>query len=43
MKPAAEKMEEKINNTNFKNPKISLVANVTAEEVSILKKLKIYW
>jgi len=40
MKPAAEKMEEKINNTNFKNPKISLVANVTAEEVSNFEKIK---
>ena len=33
MKAAADKMDEKIKNTTFKNPKISLVANVTAQEV----------
>ena len=42
MKPAAKKMEQKINDTNFKNPSISVVNNVTAnpEENSIeIKKL----
>ena len=42
MKPAAEKMEKKINDTNFKNPSIRIVNNVTAnpEENSVeIKKL----
>tara|TARA_B100000941_G_scaffold287468_1_gene262680 strand:- start:1197 stop:2138 length:942 start_codon:yes stop_codon:yes gene_type:complete len=42
MKPAAEKMEQKINDTNFKNPSIKIVNNVTAnpEENSVeIKKL----
>ena len=41
MKPAAKKMEEKINKPNFKNPSVDLVSNVTAESTKILKKLKI--
>ncbi|MBH90752.1 MAG: [acyl-carrier-protein] S-malonyltransferase [Candidatus Marinimicrobia bacterium] len=40
MKPAAEKMEKKINNTNFKNPNINLIANVTAKEISDPNKIK---
>tara|TARA_B100000963_G_C22553720_1_gene638038 strand:+ start:249 stop:1190 length:942 start_codon:yes stop_codon:yes gene_type:complete len=42
MKPAAEKMEQKINDINFKNPSIRIVNNVTAnpEENSVeIKKL----
>ena len=42
MKPAAEKMEKKINDTNFRNPSIRIVNNVTAnpEENSVeIKKL----
>ena len=30
MKPAADKMEDKINNTNFKEPMIEIINNVTA-------------
>ena len=33
MNPAAKIMEEKINQTNFKNPLVDLVSNVTAEAV----------
>ena len=42
MKPAAEKMEKKINDTNFNDPSIRIVNNVTAnpEENSVeIKKL----
>ena len=31
MKPAAEIMRDKINNTNFNKPKIKIINNVTAE------------
>ena len=44
MKPAAEKMREKIINTNFANPSFKIVNNVTAkpvEDKEILKKLLI--
>ena len=42
MNPAAKKMEEKIKKTNFKNPSVDLVSNVTAESVKdseIIKSL----
>ena len=43
MKPAAEKMEEKINNTNFKNPSIEIINNVNAkpeiDNPEIIKKI----
>ena len=44
MKPAAEKMKEKINNTNFKNPLIEVVSNVTAKassDANLIKNLLI--
>ena len=34
MKPAAEKMQKIINTISFKEPKINLIANVTAEEAN---------
>ncbi len=40
MKPAAEKMENKIKKTSFKNPNISIVANVTAKEVIDSEEIK---
>ena len=40
MKPAAEKMKEKINNTNFSNPLFKIVNNVTAKEESDPTKIK---
>jgi [acyl-carrier-protein] S-malonyltransferase len=40
MKPAAEKMKEKINNTNFLNPLFKIVNNVTAKEESDPTKIK---
>ena len=40
MKPAAEKMEKKINITNFNNPKIDIVSNVTAKEVKEISEIK---
>ncbi len=40
MKPAAKKMEKKINSTTFKNPKINLIANVTAQEISDPDQIK---
>ena len=42
MKPAAEKMEKKINITNFNNPKIDIVSNVTAKEVKDPEEIKIF-
>ena len=42
MKPAAEKMEEKISNTNFKNPSIEIINNVNAKPEKNLKLLKDY-
>ena len=40
MKTAAEKMEKKINITNFNNPKIDIVSNVTAKEVKEISEIK---
>tara|TARA_Y100001970_G_scaffold283286_1_gene398020 strand:+ start:583 stop:1509 length:927 start_codon:yes stop_codon:yes gene_type:complete len=40
MKPAAEKMNNKIKNTSFNNPKISLVNNVTAKEVNNAEEIQ---
>ena len=33
MKPASEKMSEKINNTSFNNPLIEIINNVTATAI----------
>ena len=44
MKPAAEKMEEKINNIKFKDPSFKIINNVTAQPQTnsdIIKKLLI--
>ena len=44
MKPAAESMEEKINNTEFKDPLFKIISNVTANSESkpnIIKRLLI--
>ena len=40
MRPAAEKMEEKINKTNFKSPKINIINNVTAGPENDAEKIK---
>ena len=40
MNPAAKIMENKINQTDFKNPLVDLVSNVTAESVRDSKKIK---
>ena len=40
MNPAAEIMEKKINQTNFKNPSIDIISNVTAEPVKDTEKIK---
>ena len=40
MNIAAKKMEEKIMNTNFKNPNVDLVCNVTAESENNSEKIK---
>ena len=40
MKPAAEIMRDKINNTNFNTPKIKIINNVTAEPEEETIKLK---
>ena len=40
MKKAAEKMKDKINNTNFSNPKPSIISNVTAKEENDINKIK---
>ena len=40
MKPAADKMEEKINNTNFKEPMIEIINNVTANAENSYEKIK---
>ena len=40
MKPAAEKMEKKINSTVFQNPKIELVSNVTAKSTNNSNEIK---
>ena len=44
MKPASEKMREKITNTKFKKPLFKIVNNVTAkpeDDENIIKKLLI--
>ena len=44
MKPAAEKMKEKINSINFNSPKVNIINNVTAKSVKeseMIKKLLI--
>ncbi len=40
MSPAAKKMESKINNTNFQNPSVELISNVTAEPVQDSEEIK---
>ena len=40
MKPAAESMSEKINNTNFTNPKFDIVSNVKALPENDAKNIK---
>ncbi len=40
MKKAAEKMKEKIENTNFLKPKPNIISNVTAKEESDVNKIK---
>ena len=40
MRPAAEKMREKINKTNFKPPKINIISNVTAKPENDAEKIK---
>ena len=40
MNPAAKRMEDKINQTNFKNPSVDIVSNVTAEPVSDSQEIK---
>tara|TARA_Y100000817_G_scaffold166602_2_gene130243 strand:+ start:1155 stop:2081 length:927 start_codon:yes stop_codon:yes gene_type:complete len=40
MNPAAKIMEEKINQTNFKNPSVDIVSNVTAEPVKDSEEIK---
>ena len=40
MRSAADKMDEKIKNTAFKNTEISLIANVTAREVKDSEEIK---
>ena len=40
MKPAAEKMKEKINNIMFKNPKVDIINNVTAKPENNAENIK---
>ena len=40
MKPAAEKMKEKINSINFDSPKVDIINNVTAESENDPEKIK---
>jgi len=40
MNPAAKRMEDKINQTNFKDPLVDLVSNVTAEPVRDSQEIK---
>ena len=40
MKVAAEKMKEKIENTNFIKPKPNIISNVTAKEETDINKIK---
>ena len=40
MKPAAKVMEDKINRTNFQNPSIDIISNVTAEPIKDSVKIQ---
>jgi len=40
MKPAADNMRDKINNTNFNTPKIKIINNVTAKPEENIDKIK---
>ncbi len=40
MRPAAQKMTQKINDTNFKKPSIDIISNVTAKAESDSSKIK---
>ena len=40
MKPAAEKMKEKINSINFNSPKVDIINNVTAKPINESEKIK---
>ena len=40
MKPASEKMSEKINNTKFKKPSHKIINNVTAQAVTEPDEIK---
>lgn len=40
MKPAAEKMRDKINKIEFKNPNFKIINNVTADTENISDKIK---
>ena len=40
MKPAADKMDPKIKKTNFKNPTVEVVSNVTADSVKVSDEIK---
>ena len=40
MKPAAEKMKDKINKTKFINPKVKIINNVTAKPEEDSNKIK---
>ena len=40
MKPAADNMRDKINNTNFNTPKIKIINNVTAKPEENINKIK---
>jgi [acyl-carrier-protein] S-malonyltransferase len=40
MKKAAEKMRDKIENTNFVKPKPNIISNVTAKEENDVNKIK---
>ena len=40
MKKAAEDMKDKIENTNFVNPKPNIISNVTAKEERDINKIK---
>ena len=42
MKVADKKMEAKINNTNFYNPKFEIISNVTANAEKDVDKIKTY-
>ena len=42
MKPAAEVMRKKLDNTNFKNLKFQIINNVTAKPEENMNKIKNY-